>query len=127
MPLSFLASFVNILICIFCGVFVELSDLTCCICMQHINLIHSFMLVLHSTSTSDALVNSVAATCISNFKHQSGAKSGDALSSVRIRRGSSGLVGSMMLLESRQQMHAPLTQVDPLWLGYPLLFPFTPN
>lgn len=67
-----------------------------------------------NTSTSDGLVNSAVATCISNSKHQSAAKSGDALSSEHIRKGSSGLVGSMMLLESHQRMHAPLTQDPPL-------------
>lgn len=33
-----------------------------------------------------------------------------------IRRGSAGVVGSMMLLKSYQNMHAPFTQVAPISL-----------
>ncbi|KAI5679747.1 hypothetical protein M9H77_00974 [Catharanthus roseus] len=62
-----------------------------------------------SPSTLDGLVNGVVATNISNSKHQNA-----TLSSEHTRRGSSGVVGSMMLLKSYQNMHAPFTQDPPL-------------
>lgn len=39
-------------------------------------------------------------------------KLGDPKHSACIRKGSAGIVGSMMLLKSYQNMHAPFTQVD---------------
>lgn len=48
---------------------------------------------------------------ISNSGHSDTVKLGDAKHSACIRRGSAGVVGSMMLLKSQQNMHAPFTQV----------------
>ncbi|XP_049409845.1 uncharacterized protein LOC125873043 isoform X1 [Solanum stenotomum] len=53
---------------------------------------------------------------ISSFVHSDAVKLGDPIPkhSACIRRGSAGIVGSMMLLKSYQNMHAPFTQDPPL-------------
>lgn len=51
---------------------------------------------------------------ISSFIHSDDVKLGDPKHSACIRRGSAGIVGSMMLLKSYQSMHAPFTQDPPL-------------
>ncbi|KAL3518025.1 hypothetical protein ACH5RR_020614 [Cinchona calisaya] len=67
-----------------------------------------------SLTASDGLGSSGVATSLSNSEHQNFASSADSKSSGCIRRGSAGFVGSMMLLNSCQQMHAPFTQDPPL-------------
>ncbi|XP_010323130.1 uncharacterized protein [Solanum lycopersicum] len=47
---------------------------------------------------------------ISSFVHSDDVKLGDPKHSACIRKGSAGIVGSMMLLKSYQNMHAPFTQ-----------------
>ncbi|PHT46698.1 hypothetical protein CQW23_15856 [Capsicum baccatum] len=54
------------------------------------------------------------ASHISRFIHSDAVKLSDPKDSACIRRGSSGVVGSMMLLKSCQNMHAPFTQDPPL-------------
>ncbi|XP_016577666.1 rab3 GTPase-activating protein catalytic subunit isoform X4 [Capsicum annuum] len=54
------------------------------------------------------------ASHISRFIHSDAVKLSDPKDSTCIRRGSSGVVGSMMLLKSCQNMHAPFTQDPPL-------------
>ncbi|XP_019225677.1 PREDICTED: rab3 GTPase-activating protein catalytic subunit-like isoform X4 [Nicotiana attenuata] len=54
------------------------------------------------------------ASHISSFEHSGAVKLGDPEHSACIRRGSAGVVGSMMLLKSYQNMHAPFTQDSPL-------------
>ncbi|XP_015077018.1 rab3 GTPase-activating protein catalytic subunit isoform X1 [Solanum pennellii] len=51
---------------------------------------------------------------ISSFVHSDDVKLGDPKHSACIRKGSAGIVGSMMLLKSYQNMHAPFTQDPPL-------------
>ncbi|XP_019250379.1 PREDICTED: rab3 GTPase-activating protein catalytic subunit isoform X1 [Nicotiana attenuata] len=65
-----------------------------------------------SLSRPDGLKDSVGH--ISNSGHSDTVKLGDAKPSSCIRRGSAGVVGSMMLLESQQNMHAPFTQEPPV-------------
>ncbi|XP_021642328.2 uncharacterized protein LOC110636792 isoform X2 [Hevea brasiliensis] len=64
-----------------------------------------------SPLTQDGLRCSEPIKSKSSMKHKD-ASSTDEKSSDRIRRGSAGVVGSMMLLKSYQSMHAPFTQ-DP--------------
>ncbi|XP_016450240.2 uncharacterized protein LOC107775079 isoform X2 [Nicotiana tabacum] len=54
------------------------------------------------------------ASHISSFEHSGAVKLGDPEHSACIRRGSAGVVGSMMLLKSYQNMHAPFTRDSPL-------------
>ncbi|KAJ8559459.1 hypothetical protein K7X08_003517 [Anisodus acutangulus] len=54
------------------------------------------------------------ASHISSFIPSDAVKLGDPKHSACIRRGSAGILGSMMLLKSHQNMHAPFTQDPPL-------------
>ncbi|XP_075078987.1 uncharacterized protein LOC107824993 isoform X5 [Nicotiana tabacum] len=65
-----------------------------------------------SLSRPDVVKDSVGH--ISNSGHSDTVKLGDAKHSACIRRGSAGVVGSMMLLKSQQNMHAPFTQEPPV-------------
>ncbi|CAI9107041.1 OLC1v1006313C1 [Oldenlandia corymbosa var. corymbosa] len=67
-----------------------------------------------SKKPSDNLLRSSVATSKSNSNQQNLAGATDPSPSEPTRKGSAGVVGSMMLLKSQQQMHAPLTQNLPL-------------
>ncbi|KAK2982727.1 hypothetical protein RJ640_025143 [Escallonia rubra] len=67
-----------------------------------------------SPSTSDGRLGSGASKSSLRSKHQDVVMPADLKPSDRVRRGSAGVVGSMMLMNSKQYMHAPFTQETPV-------------
>ncbi|KAK3009248.1 hypothetical protein RJ639_015120, partial [Escallonia herrerae] len=67
-----------------------------------------------SLSSSDGRLGSGASKSSFRSKHQDVVMPADLKPSDRVRRGSAGAVGSMMLMNSKQYMHAPFTQETPV-------------